>query len=194
MKRGRFIGKVNSLLQEFHFAEPDVKMKIMSIFATSFYGSGLWDLQSKECDSLFKSWNVMVRMVFGVPPTTHRYLIEPLAGFPHAKVMLSSRYVKFKEMLEHSNKRMVNLLVLLASEDQRTVMGKTMFKMRKELDGQDLTCRNIKSHMKFFPVPADETWRLDFLEELVAADTKKVMIENMNADDIKSMLNLLCTT
>ena len=37
MKRGRFIGKVNSLLQEFHFAEPDVKMNIMSTFATIFY-------------------------------------------------------------------------------------------------------------------------------------------------------------
>ena len=87
MKRGRFIGKVNSLLQEFHFTEPQVKMKIVNIFATSFYGSGLWDLQSKDVDRLYKSWNVMVRMVFGVPPTTHRYLVEPLAGFPHAKTM-----------------------------------------------------------------------------------------------------------
>ena len=42
LKRGKFIGKVNSLLQEFHFAEPCVKMKLLNVFAASFYGSGLW--------------------------------------------------------------------------------------------------------------------------------------------------------
>ena len=69
LKRGKFIGKVNSLLQEFYFADPKVKMRLMNIFASSFYGSGLWDLQSRECDRLFKSWNVTVRMVF-LPPHT----------------------------------------------------------------------------------------------------------------------------
>ena len=92
LKRGKFIRRVNSLLQEFYFADPKVKMRLMNIFAASFYGSGLWDLQSRECDRLFKSWNVTVRMVFGVPPTTHRYLIEPLAGTPHARTMLCCRY------------------------------------------------------------------------------------------------------
>ena len=85
IKRGRYIGKVNSLLQEFHFVSPKVKMKLMTIFATSFYGSCLWDLQSSECDRIFKSWNVTVRNVFGVTPTSHKYLVEPLAGTPHAR-------------------------------------------------------------------------------------------------------------
>ena len=31
------------------------------------------------------------------------------------------------------------------------------------------------------------------LISLVAADTKQLMIENMNAEDIKSMISLLCT-
>jgi hypothetical protein len=81
VKRGKFIGKMNSLLQEFSFADPKVKVRIFNIFATSFYGSGLWDLSSKEVDRLYKSWNVGVRMAFGVPPTTHRYLIEHFAVF-----------------------------------------------------------------------------------------------------------------
>ena len=44
VKRGNFIGKMNSLLQEFSYVDPAVKIKIFNIFATSFYGSGLWDL------------------------------------------------------------------------------------------------------------------------------------------------------
>ena len=40
-KRGKCIGKVNSLLQEFHFVNPDVLSRLVVIYATSFYGSGL---------------------------------------------------------------------------------------------------------------------------------------------------------
>ena len=51
LKRGKFIGKVNSLLQEFHFVKSEVIVKMFNIYVTSFYGSGLWDLmiQSMEC-------------------------------------------------------------------------------------------------------------------------------------------------
>ena len=55
MKRGKFIGKINSLLQEFHHVSPQVMMKLVNCYATSFYGSQLWDIQSPECDRLFKA-------------------------------------------------------------------------------------------------------------------------------------------
>ena len=120
--------------------------------------------------------------------------MEPLAGCPHAKTMLSSRYVKFKEMLLHSNKPMVNLPAMLAAEDDRTVMGNTLSKLKNELAGHDLTCNNIKRHMQYFPVPEQEKWRLVFLEELIDANAKTITIENMNAEDITSMIDMLCTT
>jgi hypothetical protein len=41
VKRGKFVGKINSLGQELYFASPGVKVKTLSINATSFYGSGL---------------------------------------------------------------------------------------------------------------------------------------------------------
>ena len=74
-KRGKFIGRINSLLQEFSFCDPSVKLRIFNIYATSFYGSGLWDLASKEVDKIFKSWNVAIRM----PPMTQRYLVEHIS-------------------------------------------------------------------------------------------------------------------
>ena len=63
VKRGKFIGKINSLLQEFHFVEPNVFMKLVNIYCSSFYGSNLWDLYSAEVDRIFKSWNITVRNV-----------------------------------------------------------------------------------------------------------------------------------
>ena len=54
IKRGQFIGKVHSLLQEFYYVDPSVSVRILNIFTTSFYGSRLWDLQidTPECFTL----------------------------------------------------------------------------------------------------------------------------------------------
>ena len=54
-KRGKYIGKVNSLLQEFHYVEPSIMTKLINIYATSFYGSGAWDISSAECEKLYTS-------------------------------------------------------------------------------------------------------------------------------------------
>ena len=44
MKRVKFVGEINTLSQEFHFADPNVKVKILNIYAMSFCGSGLWEI------------------------------------------------------------------------------------------------------------------------------------------------------
>ena len=37
VKRGQFIGKVNSLLQEFHFVNPDVFMKLLNVYCIKLH-------------------------------------------------------------------------------------------------------------------------------------------------------------
>ena len=194
LKRGRFIGKVNSLMQEFYFADSKIKMRLINIFASSFYGSGLWDLSSTTCDRLYKSWNVAVRVCYDVPPTTHRYLIEPLSGMPHAKSMLCSRMVKFKQQLCTSNKPVVSLLALLSMEDRRTTLGRNMAKIQREIGGVQPSCCNIRKHMKFFATPIEELWRIPLLEELVEVTNKKMYIENFSDEETKLMMNTICTT
>ena len=99
-KRGSFIGKVNSLLQEFSFVESEVMVKLLVIYVTAFYGSNLWNLYSTEVTRIFSSWNVTIRNIFSVPRTTHRYFIEVLSNSSHPKNMMCSRMVKFWECLK----------------------------------------------------------------------------------------------
>ena len=42
-KRRKFIGKFYSLRQEFGFLKPDIFLKIINIYATSFYGGNVWN-------------------------------------------------------------------------------------------------------------------------------------------------------
>ena len=102
LKRGVFIGKVNSLLQEFHYANPSVLLRLIQSYACNVYGSNVWDLFSAECQRLYTSYNVTIRNVLKLPRTNHRYLIESLTDIPHLYVQLLSRYVTFAQSLQKS--------------------------------------------------------------------------------------------
>ena len=104
VKRGAFVGKINSLGQEFHFADPTVKVSILNIYATSFYGSGLWDTFGSYSDGFYTAWDRAIRQIYNLPWTTHHYWIEIITDSIHTKVMLCSRNVKFHKSLVTSRK------------------------------------------------------------------------------------------
>ena len=95
LKRGTFIGKINSILQEFHFAKEEVMVKLLNIYTTSFYGSALWDPLSTECDRIYRGWNVAIRNVLNLNRMTHRYFVEPLSSCLHPKIYVNKSTDRF---------------------------------------------------------------------------------------------------
>ena len=73
-KRFKFIGKINSLAQEFYFAAPEVKVNLYNKYVSSFYGSNLWNLFCHETEKVYSAYNISIRQAFRVPFNTHRYL------------------------------------------------------------------------------------------------------------------------
>ena len=132
IKRGRYIGKINSILQEFHFASTEVMVKLLNTYTTSFYGSQLWDLYSDSCEKLYKSWNVSMRNVFNLDRRSHRYLLESFTGQTHPKVMLATRLVRFYRNQLISPKFKMRFLIRLATDDKRTVLGRTLANISEE--------------------------------------------------------------
>ena len=193
LKRGKYIGKVNSLLQEFHFVKAEVFIKILNIYTTSFYGSGLWDLYSKEVDRFYKAWNVTIRKSLNVPYTTHRYLIEPLSGCLHPKVMLSSRLVKLRDTMMSCNKLTIKLLIKLFEGDWRTVMGRNLGLIKTELGGGLLTPANIKRNLKYFQVPDDQQWRVSAVSELMEVRSGSTEIGGLSATEVEDYIELICS-
>lgn len=94
IKRRKFIGKYHSLKQEFGFSSSEVLLKLVNIYATSFYGSVLWDLNGAAEEKLFTSWNVLIRDIWKIPNNSHRYFIEEVSG-THLRSALSQRYLTF---------------------------------------------------------------------------------------------------
>ena len=126
-KRGSFIGKFHSIFQEFGFSDPQVMMRLVSIYATSFYGSQLWNYSSKEAEKMFTSWNILVRTVYKVPNTTHRYLIESLTQSAHLKSILFNRYLSFIHSITDSARNSLSSLA-----------------RKMAVDHGSMTCQNLE--------------------------------------------------
>ena len=196
VKRGKFIGKINSLLQDLHFASPSVLMKLVTIYCSSFYGSNLWDLYSPEVDRIFKSWNVTVRNIFKVPFTTHRFFIEPISASMHPKTMLTSRFVKFVHSLASSHKSSVRFLVNMVKDDNRKLTGKTLSRICADtnLVRSSLSASSVKKSMEYFCVPAGQHWKVDMVLELLNLREGSLEIDNFESDEVDTLINYLCTT
>ena len=191
VKRGKFIGKVNSLSQEFHYASPDVFMKMLNIYAVSFHGSSLWDIFSKECDRVYAAWNVAVRQAWSLPNRTHRYLIETISGCLHPKVMLASRCFAFSQSLLRSTKYNVRILARLCMLDNRTRLGRTVNRISQECgcEVNELSPGLIKANMKYFPIPSHEEWRTGLLSELLSCSLD---LPGFTEEETNAMVSFLC--
>ena len=192
-KRGKFIGKVNSLLQEFSFVDSPVMVRVLAIYVTSFYGSSLWNLYSPEVNKIFSSWNVTMRKVFELPWRTHRYYIEDVSGTSHPKRLLCSRFVKFLESLKNCQKGSVRYLASLVCNDRRTVVGKTVTKIALDckVDRSNLNGNTVKN-LEYFSPPPGEEWRLGLLQELLQVREDKAVVPGVSSEEVMDMIDEIC--
>ena len=144
-KGGKFIGKVNFLLQEFHSATPSILLRFVNTYTTFMYGSSCWDLFSLECQTIYTAWNVTVMQILRLEKKTHRFLIEPLSQSLHMITMLLSRFARFYNCLHNSKKMTVRFLTKMNGSDKRTTLGKTLHQLLQEWSSCILERKNLKS-------------------------------------------------
>ena len=185
MKKGNFIGKVHSLLQEFSFANPMIKMKMISVYATSFYGSSLWNLFSGQCARLYTGWNNAVRSALDLPRMTHRYLIEELSGHLHPLTMLSSRFLKFHISLSKCEKPSMRYLAELCKSNLQTVYCQNLTQISRSIDVpvHQLTCSGIKRLLRYCPVPDNQQWRAVILRDMLELKWNTLELDGLLEDD-----------
>ena len=79
--------------------------------------------------------------------------------------------------------------------DLRTVHGCNLREISREMNEkiEDLVPRAIKSKLKYRPVPLEDTWRIEYIKELIQNKENKNDIEDFDTDDVNNMINILCT-
>ena len=198
MKRGKFVGKVNSLLQEFHFSNPSTLAELIKVYASSFYGSSLWNLISKDAERLYAAWNVSMRNIFQLDRRTHRFMIQPVTDVLHLKVTLLSRLVQFYKGLIKSKKFTVRFLARLQERDLRTVLGQTLDYLVSECglkagELEKLTSSLVKRKLRYVAIPVDMTWKVSMAKELLDIRDGGREIQGFERSELDEILTYCCT-
>ena len=60
-------------MQQFGYLQPELVVKLLSVYSTALYGSNLWQVNSPEHLQLTKSWNTAMKIVWELPFATHNW-------------------------------------------------------------------------------------------------------------------------
>ena len=189
VKRGQFIGKLHSFRQEFGNLDPLVYIQLVSTYISSFYGSNLWDLYGEDSDKLYKSWNIMIRIIFNLPRETHKYLIEPISYKPHLKVQLVKRFISFCNSLKASDKPHLKYLMNLQMTDYRSTFGRNVVNICKD-GGVDKISEVQPQNIIYAPVPPDDSWRIPLIQELLEVRAQRLQTI-LDPEEVLDLLNSL---
>ena len=162
------------------------------VYCSSFYGSVLWDLEARDCDRLYKAWNVMVRMVYNLDRCTHRFFIEQISECRHPKVFLRSRLVKLVKAASESEKWCVSFLMKIRKNDLRTTTGMNLDKMRRDfgMDKEvDLIASDVIKRDHYMRVPEESKWKVNMVKEIM-----RMEIPGFEKKETEEITRWLCTS
>ena len=186
VKRAIFIERNCEIIQEFPFAHPAVKCKINRIYNSSFPGSVLWDLSSRNVNQLVNSWSVATRHMWDLPWDSHRYLMEELGG-THAKTMLYTRFVSFIQSIGRHSKFPVQFLLNLTKKNVMSVTGKNIRHILNETGQTDIfkvKVSEMKKSVKFCEVQGEDKWKPDMIKELTNVKKGSMFLEGENEESL----------
>ena len=95
----------------------------------------------------------------------------------------------------NSEQKIISFLAVLQENDLRTVHGCNLKEISNvmKVEVKDLIPREIKTKMKYRPVPLEDMWRIEYIKELIQNKENKNDIEDFDTDDVNNMINILCT-
>ena len=195
VKRANFIAKNCELLQEFHFAHPATKFKIITSFNSHFTGSPTWDLFSNESIKLENSWNVNFRKIYDLPVTAHRYFVESVTGQAHLKTMLMKRFISFLNQISKSTKYLPKQLLNCIKEDTQSITGKNIRNIKISTNIGRYDCLNKSDTNKFdcAPVPNDSKWKVSMVRELTDIKYNVREMQGFNQSEIEAFISYVVT-
>ena len=196
-KRAIFYDKVHQMIQKFGYCDPRLVCELVRIYGTSFYGSTLWNLTSKEHEQLNRSWNTAIKIIFDLPFGCHTRFVESLTDLPHLQSVLHSRYAGFVKNLKTSNKIHIKMLLGICENNLLTNTGQNIsFLMQKYNCESRVELENMKYKIKnsrVYDLPDNEKWKINIIEELSLMKLGLVE-ETLNEDEIKFLMEDLCTS
>ncbi len=183
-KKDKFVGCVNNIVTEFGFAHPRCKAKMVKTYRTSFYASCLWDLFEPDCQKLFTTWHIAMRIILELRNTTHRRFLDQLSGLNHIHHILKCCFVKFMQSLSNSNNNKLVHLYNICHKNKQSPTGLNIVRIACEynIKSCDIQQCNMLTQMNKIDVEkskdlGNDQWKIYFMNELMMLFTKLLKVD-----------------
>ena len=135
----------------------------------------------------------MVRSVWNISNTAHRYLIEELSETKHIRTKLFQRYLNFIHSLRKSKKKCLSALADVAINDQGSTTRMNLNLISAESGCQDvleMDPRSLADNIVYSRIPDEEQWKVDFLKEIMSLRSGDLVLENdiLTGEEIQKLI------
>jgi hypothetical protein len=197
IKCATFINSVNKLVGNYGNVSQDVLNRLFNVYCCSFYGSQLWDLNSKGSQKCYVSWNKAVRRILKLSNRTHTWLLGPLIGSLYIKVQLEMRTLSFMYNLLHSNNRTVhNIANIILSQANSTLGVNYSYLMHKYQISiyDDLYCNKSRIRLSNVLKNVDDVAIVCNVKTLMDCRGNDSCLQGFNAEEIDFMIEAITTS
>ena len=166
------------------------------IFNCHFTGSPLWDLFGAETDHLEKAWNICIRKTFDLPPTTHRYFIEPISEVWHIQKVLIKRFLSFIKQIENSPKLIPKHLLNIVKKDTRSCTGNNLrtIKLFCDINKSSTITPSDIDKIEYAKISEDDKWKIKIVKELIELRYRQLAVNEFSDNELSDIMNYVCTS
>ena len=134
IKKAQFVETAIDIQNTFKFARPQKIIKAVQVYAGHWYGSMLWDLYGEKGGQLCRAWNTSVKTAWGLPGSTHTFIVENLLArdLLTVKQQLVGRFVTFFRSLLLSISPEVRVVANIVGRCARSTTGSNLMRIERE--------------------------------------------------------------
>ena len=196
-KRAILFDKVHQLMQQFGHVDPNLMVKLVSVYGTSLYGSSLWQLNSEDYLKLCRSWNTIIRIIWGLPYNTHTRFVESLSPLPHLQSALASRYVGFIQGLSATSNSVLDLLFKMCRNNVSTQTGHNIRELMESFNvfsfDQLLAHKSVIRSTRVYALEESESWKIGLINDIVQIQKGISSFTILEEAEMKAILEFVCT-
>ena len=195
-KRAILFEKVHQIMQQFGYLEPELVVKLLSVYSTALYGSSLWQLNSQEHLQLNRSWNTAMKIIWDLPFATHTRFLESLTAIPHLESVLNGRYLGFVGNLLQTAHPLLGLLFSACKDNVSTQTGQNirylLDKHKMKTLADLLVEKATLKKLRVYNLPNEEAWKINILKEITYVKREQLEVQ-FDDKDLEDILMYICT-
>ena len=197
-KRAEFIDKAVKVRETFSYSHPEQIVDAVDKYCTTFYSSNLWDLHSKEAETVYSTWRTNLKLAWDCPRATRGYLVQEVlsCGQDTIRTRLLIKFKSFYDSLLTSPSKEARMMVRISELDIRSNTGSNIRMLKEETGNRDMSRKELRELLRkrgTIEVPRQDFWRPIYLRKLLHERREMHLKAETNSQkELQSLIDSLC--